>query len=137
MESSSHGCQLMRENWKAKPGRKDETERGWMKNIKRVTNMGIKQGRPGIKSLWEIEFYQKSTVPLIPMKVFCHLVREIGQSIKGNIRWQSTAIFTLQNGARDLHGQIDAWCQFMCNSYMEANNNAPGYSVGTKNLCWT
>ena len=35
------------------------------------------------------------------MKVFCHLVREIGQSIKANIRWQSTAIFTLQNGAKD------------------------------------
>ena len=43
----------------------------------------------------------KSTVLLIPMRVFCHLVREIGQGIKAKIRWQSTATFTLQNGAED------------------------------------
>ena len=54
-----------------------------------------------MKALQEIRFYQKSTVLLIPMKVFCHLVREIGQSIKANIRWQSTAIFPLQNGTKD------------------------------------
>ena len=52
-----------------------------------------------MKVLQEIRFYQKSTVLLIPMRVFCHLVRKIGQSIKANIRRQSTAIFTLQNGA--------------------------------------
>ena len=28
-------------------------------------------------------------------------MKEIGQSIKANIRWQSTAIFTLQNCAED------------------------------------
>ena len=48
-------------------------------------------------------FYQKSTVLLIPMRVFlfCWLVREIGQGINASIRWQSTAIFALQNGAED------------------------------------
>ena len=34
--------ELMREKWKARKGRKDETERGWMKNIKQVTNTWIK-----------------------------------------------------------------------------------------------
>ena len=32
---------------------------------------------------------------------FCQLVREIGQSIRANISWQSTAIFALQNTAED------------------------------------
>ena len=35
------------------------------------------------------------------MKVFCYMVREIGQNIKANMSWQSTAIFILQNGAKD------------------------------------
>ena len=51
-----------------------------------------------MKVLREIRFYQKSTVLLIPVKAFCSLVREIGQNVKGNIRWQSCAIFALQNG---------------------------------------
>ena len=36
------GAKLMRENQKVWQGRKDEMERGWTKNIKTVTNMGIK-----------------------------------------------------------------------------------------------
>ena len=35
------------------------------------------------------------------MRVLCHLVREIGQGIRANIGWQSTAIFAPQNGAKD------------------------------------
>ena len=31
---------------------------------------------------------------------------EIGQSIKVNIRWQSSAIFSLQNGAKDYLVQL-------------------------------
>ena len=90
-----------RENQKVKKGRKDETERGWMKNIKWITNMGIKWWRLGMNALQEIRFYQKITVLLIPMKVFYQLIRENGQCIKVNIRWQSTAICALQNGAKD------------------------------------
>ena len=78
-------AELVRENRKAKQGRKDETERGWTKDVKRVTTTGVKQWRPGTRDLQEIRFYQKSTVLLIPVRVFCHLVREIGQNIKANI----------------------------------------------------
>ena len=35
------------------------------------------------------------------MWVFCRLVKEIGQGIKSDLHWQSSAIFTLQNGAED------------------------------------
>ena len=38
---------------------------------------------------------------LIPMKVYCRLVRKIDQGVMANIRWQSTAIFALQNGSED------------------------------------
>ena len=38
---------LAQENRKVRQGRKDKTERGWMKNIKRVTNVGVKKWRPG------------------------------------------------------------------------------------------
>ena len=66
------------ENRKVRLGRKDKTGRCWMKNIKMVTDMGVKKYRPGTKAQREIRFYQKSTVLLIPMKAFCRLVREIG-----------------------------------------------------------
>ena len=77
---------LTKENRRARQGRKDETLRAWMKNIKRVTDTGVKEWRPGAKALREIRFYQKSTVLLILMKVFNRLVREIGQGVKANIR---------------------------------------------------
>ena len=81
--------------------RKDESIRGWMKNVKRITDAGVKRWRPGMKVLREIRFYQRSMVLLIPVKVFCRLVRETGQGEKANIRWQSTAIFVLQNSIED------------------------------------
>ena len=89
------------ENRKVRQWRKDKTGRGWMKNIKSVTDTGVKKWRSRTKDLREIRFYQKSTVLLIPMKVFCRLVRETGHRVKANIRWQSTATFALQNGAED------------------------------------
>ena len=63
-------AELARENHRAKQGRNDETDRGWMKNIKCVTNSGAKCWRLGTKALREIRFYQKSTVLLISMRVF-------------------------------------------------------------------
>ena len=53
------------------------------------------------KGLMRNKILSKSTVLLIPVRVLCHLVREIGQGIKANIRCQSSAIFALQNVAED------------------------------------
>ena len=55
----------------------------------------------GNKGFKRDQMLSKINYVVNPMKVFCQLVREIGQSIKPNIRWQSTAIFALQNGAED------------------------------------
>ena len=42
---------LARENQRAKQGRRDKTDRGWMKNVKCVTSSGAKCWRPGTKAL--------------------------------------------------------------------------------------
>ena len=63
-------AEFAKENQKARQGRKDESIRGWMKNIKRVMDTGVKKWRPGMKVLREFRFYQKSTVLLTPMKAF-------------------------------------------------------------------
>ena len=44
-------AELAKENRRARQGRKDETIRGWMKNIKRVTDTGVGKCRPGTKAL--------------------------------------------------------------------------------------
>ena len=52
--------------------------------------------RPGTVALREIRKYQKSTELLIRKLPFQRLVREIAQDFKSNCRFQSTALFALQ-----------------------------------------
>ena len=63
---------------------------------------GIKKAyryRPGTQSLREIRKYQKSTQLLIRKRPFQNLVREVAQSYKCNVRFQSNAILALQEAA--------------------------------------
>ena len=55
--------------------------------------------RPGTVALREIRRYQKSTNLLLRKLPFQRLVREIGQGILANCRFQSTAILVLQEAA--------------------------------------
>ena len=55
--------------------------------------------RPGTVALREIRKYQKSTELLIRKIPFQRLVREIAQSFKSDLRFQSTAILALQEAA--------------------------------------
>ena len=55
--------------------------------------------RPGTVALREIRKYQKSTDLLNRKLPFQRLVREIAQDIKSDLRFQSTAIFALQEAA--------------------------------------
>ena len=55
-------AELARENRKVRQERQDETRRGWMKNIIRVTDTVVKKWRPITNALREIRFYQKSSV---------------------------------------------------------------------------
>ncbi len=58
-----------------------------------------KRYRPGTVALREIRRYQKTTDLLIRKLPFQRLVREIGQSILEDCRFQSTAILALQEAA--------------------------------------
>ena len=55
--------------------------------------------RPGTVALRQIRKYQKSTDCLIPKLSFQKLVREISQDYKSDLRFQSTALLALQEGA--------------------------------------
>ena len=55
--------------------------------------------RPGTVALREIRRYQKSTELLIRKLPFQHLVREIAQDIKTDLRFQSSAIMALQEAS--------------------------------------
>ena len=53
----------------------NETKRGWHKKAKKKA--GAHRNKPGIVALWEIRFYQKSRVLLIPMRPFICFVHEL------------------------------------------------------------
>lgn len=67
--------------------------------VRHIEGGGVKRPhryRPGTVALREIRRYQKSTELLIRKLPFQRLVREIAQSHKSDLRFQSTAIAALQ-----------------------------------------
>jgi len=65
-------------------------------------NGGVKRPhrfRPGTVALREIRKYQRSTEMLLRKLPFQRLVREIAQDFKSDLRFQSHAIFALQEAA--------------------------------------
>ena len=77
------------------------TVQGWLKKTERQRdrrNRLLRRAKPGTRSLREIRFYQKCQTFLVAVRPFHHLVREICMNLDGggNLRWQSTALFTLQ-----------------------------------------
>ena len=57
--------------------------------------------KPGTRALREIRHYQKQQGPLIPLRAFCRLVREIGQDCKQDLYWQARAVQILQQTAEE------------------------------------
>ncbi|EDR05558.1 uncharacterized protein LACBIDRAFT_185495 [Laccaria bicolor S238N-H82] len=55
--------------------------------------------RPGTVALREIRRYQKSTELLIRKLPFQRLVREIGENIRGDLRFQAKAVLALQDAS--------------------------------------
>ena len=62
--------------------------------------------KPGVRALREIRHYQKGTGPLIPMRAFCRLVREIGQDCKQDLYWQARAVQMLQQASEEFLVQL-------------------------------
>ena len=60
---------------------------------------GVRKYRchPGMNTLHEIMFYQKSVVLLMGIGLFCHLVKEVTQDFRNDLRCQTAAVYTLQN----------------------------------------
>ena len=55
--------------------------------------------RPGTVALREIRRYQKTTDLLIRKSPFVRLVRELGQDVKADLFWQSSALLAQQEAA--------------------------------------
>lgn len=55
--------------------------------------------RPGTVALRDIRRYQKSTELVIRRRPFQRLVREVGQKLSANLRFQSSALEALQEAA--------------------------------------
>ena len=87
----STGGKAPRKQLATKAARKSHLETGGVKKPHRW--------RPGTLALKEIRKYQKSTHLLIRKLPFQRLVREISQDLKTDLRWQSNAIFALQEAS--------------------------------------
>ena len=74
-----------------KAARKSDPQTGGTKKPRRF--------RPGTVALREIRKYQKSTDLLLRKAPFQRLVREIAQSYKSDLRFQSTAVLALQEAS--------------------------------------
>ena len=56
----------------------------------------LNRNKQSLHALWEIQKYQKSTKLLVPKLPFQHLIREIAQYFKTDLRFQSGAILSIQ-----------------------------------------
>jgi histone H3 len=93
--------QTARKNTGSKAPRKQLANKAARKTAN-VTDKGVKKPhrfRPGTVALREIRKFQKSTELLIRKLPFQRLVREIAQEYKSDLRFQSQAVFALQEAA--------------------------------------
>ena len=90
----STGGKLPRKQLTTKAARKATPQMSMSGGIKKPHRY-----RPGTVALREIRKYQKSTELLIRKLPFQRLVREIAQSFKSDLRFQSSAIGALQEAA--------------------------------------
>ena len=95
-------AELAWENRKARQGRKDETGYGWMKEKKRVTSMAeVKCWEARDQGLTRNKILSEKHSFIDTHAGFLSDGKEIGQGIKSDLFWKSSAIFTIQNAAED------------------------------------
>jgi histone H3 len=87
----STGGKLPRKHLATKSARKSAPATGGVKKPHRY--------RPGTVCLREIRRYQKSTDLLIRREPFMRLIREMAQSFKADLRFQSTALLAKQEAS--------------------------------------
>ena len=84
--------------------------------------------RPGTVALREIKKYQKATINLLPKAPFQRVVRQICRDIDPDLRFQSQALFALQEAAEVQEG----WQQCPCRRVRRALDN---WRQGTPGIC--
>ena len=57
--------------------------------------------KPGMRSLWEIRFYQKSTTMLLRRMPFLCLIRELAQDFKTDLQFTVEAAYAIQSTSED------------------------------------
>ena len=86
-------------------GLASETAQGWLRKTEKKREgqqRALRRARPGVRALKEIRHYQRCQTFLIPILPFQRLVREVSlnsEFAKEGLRWQSTALFSLQSSA--------------------------------------
>ena len=89
---------VVRENANARMTGANATPQGYYKPSEKQKNF---KWKPGTRALWEIRFYQKSTALLLQCIPFLHLIREVAQDFKTDLRFTADATYTLQCASED------------------------------------
>ena len=89
---------VTRENTNARMTGANATSQGYYKPSEKQKKF---KWKPGTRALQEIRFYQKSTAFLLQRIPFLHLIREVAQNFKMDLRFTADATYTLQCASAD------------------------------------
>ena len=89
---------VARENANARMTGANATAQGYYKPSEKQKKF---KWKPGTRALWEIRFYQKSMALLLRCIPFLHLIREVAQDFKMDLRFTADATYTLQCTSED------------------------------------
>ena len=88
----------LRENANARMTGANATPQGYYKPSEKQKKF---RWKPGTRALWEIRFHQKSMALLLWRIPFLHLIREVAQDFKMDLRFTVDATYTLQCASED------------------------------------
>ena len=82
--------------WKKGVGERVERKKSIKKGNEQKKEGTVKRMRRGLKALWEIKQYQSNTDQSIQKLPIQRVVREVAQSIRADLQFQSTASMALE-----------------------------------------
>ena len=89
---------VAKENANARMTEANATPQGYYKPLEKQKKF---KWKPGTRALREIRFYQKSMALLLQCIPFLHLIREVAQDFKMDLRFTADATYTLQCASED------------------------------------
>ena len=94
----SPALRVVKENANARMTGANATPQGYYKPSEKQKRF---KWRPGTRALQKIRFYQKSTALLLQGIPFLHLIREVAEDFKMDLRFTADATYTLQCTSED------------------------------------